>query len=89
MTTGTTAQHRALQRPPPGPVVSRRPRVEPAQVAARPPKSAPRFADEDDGDELRLNLSDLPRLDTGLHVDGFAPTVTSRILDLIDRLRKR
>ncbi len=40
-------------------------------------------------DEFRMNLSDLPRVSPGLQVDGFTPSLTSRILDLLDRIRGR
>lgn len=52
-----------------------------------PPLFLPMAAAEDD--EFRVNLSDLPRLSPGLHVDGFTPSLTSRILDLFDRIRGR
>lgn len=40
-------------------------------------------------DEIRLNLSDipLPRHDTEMRVDGFKPTLLSRLLDLVMPLR--
>jgi hypothetical protein len=40
-------------------------------------------------DEIRLNLSDipLPRLDNEMHVEGFKPSLLSRLLDLVMPLR--
>lgn len=40
-------------------------------------------------DEFKMNLTDLPRTQPGLNVDGFEPSLTTRVLDLFDRLRKR
>lgn len=39
-------------------------------------------------EEFHLDLSDLPRNPAGLHVDGFTPSLLSRLLDLIDRIRR-
>lgn len=70
-----------------------RPAVRPAMArpgeaaAARVPPLLLPVAARDD--EFRLNLRDLPRASTGLQVDGFAPSLFSRLLDLIDRLRGR
>jgi hypothetical protein len=47
------------------------------------------FSGAEDDEEFRMNLVDLPRIPAGLHVDGFAPSLTSRVLDLFDRLRRR
>jgi hypothetical protein len=44
---------------------------------------------EADDDEFTMNLGDLPRTQPGLQVDGFQPSLTTRVLDLFDRLRKR
>lgn len=40
-------------------------------------------------DEIRLNLSDipLPRIDNEMHVEGFKPSLLSRLLDLVMPLR--
>jgi hypothetical protein len=40
-------------------------------------------------DEIRLNLSDIPlvRQDNEMHVEGFKPTLLSRLLDLVMPLR--
>jgi hypothetical protein len=47
------------------------------------------FAAASGDDEIRLNLSDipLPRLDNEMHVEGFKPTLLSRLLDLVMPLR--
>ncbi|HEX7013838.1 MAG TPA: hypothetical protein VF161_13870 [Steroidobacteraceae bacterium] len=34
-------------------------------------------------DEFRLHLNDLPRIENDLEVDGFRPTLLSRLFDLI------
>jgi hypothetical protein len=58
---------------------------------AQPARSAGQWAFAADGgdDELRLNLSDipLPRHDNGMHVEGFKPSLLSRLLDLVMPLR--
>jgi hypothetical protein len=47
------------------------------------------FAATSADDEIRLNLSDIPRMraDTEMHVEGFKPTLLSRLLDLVMPLR--
>lgn len=47
------------------------------------------FAAASADDEIRLNLSDIPRMqpDTEMRVEGFKPTLLSRFLDLIMPLR--
>ena len=47
------------------------------------------FAAGSADDELRLNLSDipLPRQDNEMHVEGFKPSLLSRLLDLVMPLR--
>jgi hypothetical protein len=54
-------------------------------------KRVPLFSESSaaDDDEFKMNLGDLPRTKPGLDVDGFQPSLTSRVLDLFDRLRKR
>jgi hypothetical protein len=58
-------------------------------VPARTSRMAPLSASIAADDEFRIDLSDLPRANPGLHVDGFQPSLASRVLDLIDRLRNR
>jgi hypothetical protein len=53
-------------------------------------KRVPLFSESSEpDDEFKMNLGDLPRTKPGLDVDGFEPSLTSRVLDLFDRLRKR
>lgn len=41
-------------------------------------------------EEIRLNLSDIPRMDTGdLDVEGFKPSLLSRLFDLVAPLDRR
>jgi hypothetical protein len=71
-------------------------RTAPAAAPARPTQ-APHartsgqfaFAAASGDDEIRLNLSDIPvmRLDTEMKVEGFKPTLLSRLLDLVMPLR--
>lgn len=60
-------------------------------VPPRAMKRVPLFTESsaEDDDEFKMNLGDLPRTRPGLDVDGFEPSLTSRVLDLFDRLRKR
>jgi hypothetical protein len=59
--------------------------------APRALKRVPLFteASASEDDEFKMNLGDLPRTRPGLHVDGFQSSLTSRVLDLFDRLSKR
>ena len=69
----------------------------PAPTApARPTQASPArstgqfaFAAASGDDEIRLNLSDipLPRQDNEMHVEGFKPSILSRLLDLVMPLR--
>ena len=47
------------------------------------------FAAASGDDEIRLNLSDIPlvRQDDEMHVEGFKPSLLSRLLDLVMPLR--
>jgi hypothetical protein len=41
-------------------------------------------------EEIRLNLSDIPRMSTGdLDVEGFKPSLLSRLYDLVSPLHRR
>lgn len=79
------APPRAIARPVAAPVAS----VKPAAVsAASASTSAPMFAHllgADTEEELRLQLGDLPRMSTGMHVEGFKPTLLSRVFGLFNR----
>ncbi len=88
MTTGSTAQNRPLPRQPaPAPMQRARAQVAAAPLRAMQPAIA--FSSAEADDEFQMNLADFPRMPVGLHVDGFAPSLTSRVLDLFDRLRRR
>jgi hypothetical protein len=47
------------------------------------------FAAASGDDEIRLNLGDIPipRQDNEMHVEGFKPSLLSRLLDLVMPLR--
>lgn len=47
------------------------------------------FAAASSDDEIRLNLGDIPipRIDNEMHVEGFKPSLLSRLLDLVMPLR--
>ena len=62
-------------------------RTAPAPVARNTQQFA--FAAASADDEIRLNLSDIPRMqpDTEMRVEGFKPTLLSRLLDLVMPLR--
>jgi len=47
------------------------------------------FAAASGDDEIRINLGDipLPRQDNQMHVEGFKPSLLSRLLDLVMPLR--
>jgi hypothetical protein len=68
-----------------------------AAAPARPTQPAPvrstaqfAFAAASADDEIRLNLSDIPlmRLQDSMHVEGFKPSLLSRLLDLILPLKR-
>ncbi len=68
------------------PVASIRPA---ASASAHSSASAPMFAHllgaDTEEELLHLQLSDLPRMSTGLHVEGFKHTLLSRIFGLFSR----
>jgi hypothetical protein len=64
----------------------------PARATQAPPTRSTAqfaFAAASADDEIRLNLSDIPlvRQDNEMHVEGFKPTLLSRLLDLVMPLR--
>ena len=69
----------------------------PAPAAPARPTQAPSarstgqfaFVAASGDDEIRLNLSDIPmpRQDNEMHVEGFKPSLLSRLLDLVMPLR--
>jgi hypothetical protein len=62
------------------------PHAAPAARAAapRPARSAaPTLNSPERSDEFKLNLADLPRSQESLEVEGFKPSLLSRLLDLV------
>jgi hypothetical protein len=60
------------------------PQVAPAARAAAFEFSAPTGEDE-----IRIHLADIPRLEETMDVEGFKPTLLSRLFDLIAPLKAR
>jgi hypothetical protein len=77
-----SAASAALRRPAPA-----------APPAVRTPGRAAFFetaARDDDRDELRLNLRDLPPVtEPSMEVEGFKPSLLSRLFDLVAPIHKR
>ena len=73
------------------PQVRRTAPAAPARATQAPPARTQQFAfaAASGDDEFRLNLSDIPlvRQDDEMHVEGFKPTLLSRLLDLVMPLR--
>jgi hypothetical protein len=65
---------------------SPRPGAAPA-AAQRPTRAAPSrglsFAPAEEEEAIKLNLGDIPRAQETLDVEGFKPTLLSRLFDLI------
>ncbi len=40
-------------------------------------------------DEIRLNLADIPRMEATMDIEGFKPSLLSRLFDLVAPLDKR
>ena len=63
----------------------------PARQTQTPARSTSQFAfaAASGDDEIRLNLGDIPipRQDNEMHVEGFKPSLLSRLLDLVMPLR--
>jgi hypothetical protein len=57
------------------------PQTRAAQAAAQPSRIG--FASNDSEPEIKLNLADIPRAQETLDVEGFKPTLLSRLFDLI------
>lgn len=59
--------------------------VAPAQSPA-PRRAAALAFENDDADEIRINLADVPRMslaaESSMHVEGFRPTLLSRLVGL-------
>ena len=41
----------------------------------------------DDDDSIKINLGDIPRMQETLDIEGFKPTLLSRLFDLVAPLR--
>ena len=57
-----------------------------ARPAARAPQAAGMFSDTG-GDEVRINVSDIPRQQESMDVEGFKPSLLSRLFDLVAPLK--
>lgn len=60
--------------------------------AARPSvRSAPvhSFVSADVGDGIRINLSDIPRFEESMDIEGLQPSLLSRLFDFVAPLNKR
>jgi hypothetical protein len=55
----------------------------PAHAATQPARLS--FASKESEPELKLNLADIPRAHETLEVEGFKPTLLSRLFDLFMR----
>jgi hypothetical protein len=66
-------------------------RPAPPQSARQPVHSASRFEDSPSNGEdvIRLNLADIPRVQETMDVEGFKPSLLSRLFDLVAPLHKR
>ena len=56
-------------------------------VASEPAHARPTFAFADGGDEIKLNLADIPRQQESMDIEGFKPTLLSRLFDLVAPLK--
>jgi hypothetical protein len=74
------------------PQVRRTAPAAPARPTQAPARSTAQyaFAAASGDDEIRLNLSDIPvpRMENSMHVEGFKPSLLSRLLDLVMPLRR-
>jgi hypothetical protein len=67
---------------------SRSPQPQPQARPAVPPQAIDFFTPRGE-EEIRLNLSDIPVMRGTLDVEGFKPSVLSRLLELVAPLGKR
>lgn len=68
----------------------RRPATAPSQAPARAPARGTSFVlpvTGHDYDEIKLHLNDIPRMEMSMDVEGFKPSLLSRLLNLIAPLR--
>jgi len=47
------------------------------------------FSASSGDDVMRINLQDIPRLDQSMDVEGFKPSLLSRLLDMVAPLKRR
>lgn len=66
------------------PMQARAPMRAPAPRAAR--TAAPAF-EPDSEDEFKINLADIPRAPASLEIEGFKPSLLSRLLNVIAPIR--
>jgi hypothetical protein len=66
-------------------------RPAPPQSARQPMHRASKFDDSPTNGEdvIRLNLADIPRVEETMDVEGFKPSLLSRLFDLVAPLHKR
>jgi hypothetical protein len=66
-------------------------RAAPPQSARQSMHSAPKFDDSpaNGEDVIRLNLADIPRVQETMDVEGFKPSLLSRLFDLVAPLHRR
>ena len=74
----TAAPAPSPSRPAPNPQAAARP-------ATRAPQSTAAFVEVDE--EIRINLADIPRQQESMDVEGFKPSLFSRLLDLVSPLK--
>ncbi len=69
------------------PAAASSPRPGAAPAAAQRPRAAPSrglsFAPAEEEEAIKLNLGDIPRVQETLDVEGFKPTLLSRLFDFI------
>lgn len=68
----------------------RRPATAPSHAPARTPARGASFVlpvTGEDYDEIKLHLHDIPRMEMSMDVEGFKPSLLSRLLNLIAPLR--
>jgi hypothetical protein len=75
---------------------SARTQVRPNPAARQPVSQTPAhaaqgfsFTADDQADEIRIHVADLPHIEETLIVEGFKPTLMSRLFDLFAPLNKR
>lgn len=59
------------------------------RAGAAPQPSRVGFASKESGADFKLNLADIPRAQETLDVEGFKPSLLSRLFDLLAPLKSR